>query len=292
MSNVKNILNDLATEQSRSLDYVVGLGTLIALESKDQTFIDTVKSKFYEFVDHMHGFFNSLKVGNYKTVFIEANDMLAKLNEQGWEKNRELHITVVPGFQGHWVELLDLMINKILPAAEGAVDGLKVSSIRLAAIMNEPDRLKAQSGIRELESHLTLISKEDLDKLTAHFKFNSQSKATLGDVAGRNTDLKEAYGQINILNKRLGQVDLTKIDSQVERLGELIKAFTKTIDGDEKRAEVSGAVASQLSELMYRLGTTLTGVAQLIELTRQQTEAMQKTLVELGGKGDGDHEFR
>lgn len=281
MSELNELFKQVSNEKLSQIDNLVELGSFISNESKVMAFIEASKSKFYDYVSRVQHFIQAFKFSAASAKQIDAKAMLEAYGKQSYSDNRKLTFEVAPGFSGNLPEFMTLMVEHLLPAAEASENSLKVVITRLATILNEPDRLKAQSGIRDLENHLVLISSEKLEKVKSFFKTGGKSQTTVSAVMGRNADLQEIYTKTNHMNDRLSKVDFKKVQDLVTRLGHLTGSLNEQINkgGEgEGRDEVAGMVASQLSDLFYRIGVTLTACSVLLEIGHQHTEAMQRNV--------------
>ena len=281
MSELNELFKQVSNESLSQIDSLVEVGSFISNESKVMAFIEASKSKFYDYVARVQHFINAFKFSAASAKQIDAKAMLELFGKQSYAENRKLNFEVAPGFSGSLPEFMTLMVDHLLPAAEASENSLKITITRLATILNEPDRLKAQSGIRDLEHHLVLISSEQLEKVKAFFKTGGKSQTTIGQVMGRNADLQEVYAKTNHMNDRLSKVDFKRVQDLVSRLGHLTGSLNEQINKggeNEGRDEVAGLVASQLSDLFYRLGVTLTACSVLLEIGMQHTEAMQRNV--------------
>lgn len=281
MSNLNELFKQVSLEHMSQLDEIIALGSSVSNESKVLTFIDSGKSKFYDYVQRVHHFLKSLSLDHKIFNHIDARELLKKYGAQDYSKNRSLNFEVAAGFSGDLPEFLTFMVEHVLPAADAIENTLKITVTRLAQILNEPDRMKAQSGIRELEQHLVLVKEGDLEKIKSYFKAGAKSQVKIGDVMRRNADMETVYRLTNVWNERLAKIDFKRAQNLVERVGDLTghlnKQLNETGEGQEK-TEVSGLTASQLSDLFYRLGTTVTACSVLIEMGRQHSEAMKRNL--------------
>ena len=281
MSELNELFKQVSNEKLSQIDSLVELGSSISNESKVMAFIESTKSKFYDYVSRVQHFINAFKFAQISAKQIDARAMLEAYGKQNYAENRKMIFEVAPGFSGSLPEFMSLMLDHLLPAAESSENSLKVIITRLATVLNEPDRLKAQSGIRDLEHHLVLISSENLDKVKSFFKTGAKSQTSVGQVMGRNADMQEVYTKTNQMNERLAKVDFKKVQGLVARLGQLTGSLNEQINkgGEgETRDEVAGLVASQLADLFYRLGITLTACSVLIEIGRQHSEAMARNV--------------
>lgn len=271
-----NIMNELANVELNSLESICHMGSDLSTESLALPFVDTVKSKFNEFVDRSSTFLNGLKVGNYRSDHLDYDAAVAVFNKNPYATNRLLMLHVAPGFTGKLVPFLEHVITNILPQVEELEATLKKSNTRLAQILNEPDRLAAQSGIKELKGQIPLISMEVFIQLKHHFTGNNSPEVQASKVIDRNGDMEHAYKLTNTLNDRLAKVDLASVNGMVGRFAELSTSFKEHLDKHDD--SVSGKVGSQLSELFYKLGITVSASAALLELVPQHVEAMKKNL--------------
>lgn len=285
MSNFNELYKQVSQEHLSKLDEIIALGSSVSNESKALAFIDSTKSKFFDYVQRVHHFLQSLSFGNKVTAQINATEMLQRYVAEPYSENRKLTFEVAPGFTGNLPNFLKLIVHDILPAGVGIETTLKVTVTRLAQILNEPDRMKAQSGIRDLEQHLTLVSSDKLDEVKSYFKDGSKSQAKVSDVMGRNADMTEVYRLTNVWNETLGKIDFKRAQDLVTRIGDLSGHLNKLLNEEEgDKPEVSGLSAGQLSDLFYRLGVTVTACSVLIEMARQHSEAMQRNVDSILGQ--------
>lgn len=280
MSRHPSSLSQIADAEASTLEYLVERGSTISTESKSLAFVDSIKSTFYDFVSRLTNFITTLKAGNYKSQKLAADDVVALVEAKTYQETRNLYVNVPVGFQGKWVDYLNFLSTQILPQVARTDATLKSVIQRMAVLLNEPDRLKAQSGLRELDRSLDVISQEQLDKMKRYVANGSKYQRRLGEVMERNADFKASYELINKINSELGVVDFAKIQDQVTRLSELTQSLQETMKSDEGR-ELSGLVTSQLSELFFKLGVSLTAGAVLMDAVTQQTVAMDTTLTSL-----------
>jgi len=276
MSQRPSILNEAAEQEASTLEFLVARGSLISTESRGLAFVDSIKSSFTDFVARLGLFVNGLKVGNFTPRQIKATIMLKAVTARSYQENRNLYVSIQPGFEGKWLPYLKYLANTILPKVETIDATLKVAITKLATIINEPDRLQAQSGIRDLERSLSMVSQDDYQGMQSFFGKGTKAQAPLGSVVDRNADLIDAYTLIDKLNNSLGAIDFTKVQSQLDRLTELTANLKEVLESEENR-QLSGTVTAQLSELFYKLGVTLTAGAVLRDAVQQQTEAMSLT---------------
>lgn len=277
-----NIMNELANVELNSLENICRMGSDLSTESLSLPFVDTVKSKFNEFVDRSSTFLNGLKVGNYRNQRLDYAPAVIEFNKAQWSENRMKSLHIAPGFSGKWVPFLNYLDSNILPQVEALEATLKKSNTRLAQILNEPDRLAAQSGIKDLKSSIPLITLEHLNGIKKFFNSSSSPEVQASKVMDRNGDLEAAFKLTNALNDRLAKADLSGIDSMVGRFAELSKSFKEHLA--EHDDSVSGKVGSQLSDLFYTLGVTVSAAAVLLDILPQHVEAMAKNIEVLKAK--------
>lgn len=274
-----NIMNELANVELNSLESICRMGSDLSTESLALPFIDTVKTKFNEFVDRSSTFLNGLKVGNYRDNHLDYHAAVSAFNKNPYATNRLLSLHVAPGFNGKFVPFLEYLITNILPQVEELHSTLKKSNTRLAQILNEPDRLAAQSGIQGLKGEIPLVSVEVLSKLKQYFTGSNTPEVQASKVIERNADMEQAYKLTNTLNDRMARIDLSGINSMVGRFAELSTGFKEHLAKHDDT--VSGKVGSQISELFYKLGVTVSAAAALLEIVPQHVEAMKKNITVL-----------
>lgn len=280
MSDLNELFKEISNEHLSKLDAIISMGQHLSTESSTMAFIDSAKSKFYDYVGRVQNFIKTLKLSHAGSQHIKADELLTRYGQQDYSINRRLKFEVAPGFSGNLPDFLHLMQDTVLPAAEASEASLKVVITRMATLLNEPDRLKAQSGIRDMEQHVKLIDVKTLEKVKSYFKTGARGQVEIREVMDRNADMPVVYQLTNDISERLNKVDFKKVQGLVERLGDLTGSLNKQINdsGEGEREEVAGAVAGQLSDLFYRIGVTLTACSVLIELSRQNYEAMARNV--------------
>jgi hypothetical protein len=276
MPSTPDSLKQYSEEAMNNLEYIVSKGAQLSTESASIPLVDTLKSSFQDYLTTLTTFINGLKVTNYRKQFIDAKEVVERLRTFDFSKSRLLEVTVPAGFNGKWIPFLELLIKDILPPVTTADTTLRLINTKLAQALTEPTRLKAQSGIRNLTGTIALVDGEDFEKMKKVFASHSKTSATLSSVVDRNADVDRAYQLINHLNADLAAVDFSGIQKLLERLGELTKALKATLETEE-HTEMSGLVTSQLSDLFYKVGITITAGAVLMDLTEQLSESMLNT---------------
>lgn len=278
-----SIMNELANVELNSLESICRMGSDLSTESLALPFVDTVKSKFNDFVDRSSTFLNGLKVGNYRSDHLDYDAAVTAFNKNPYATNRMLMLHVAPGFNGKLVPFLEYVITNILPQVEELENTLKKSNTRLAQILNEPDRLAAQSGIKELKGQIPTVSLDVLGQLKKHFSGSNAPEVQASKVIDRNADMEHAYKLTNTLNDRLAKVNLSSANSMVGRFADLSASFKEHLAKHDDA--VSGKVGSQLSELFYKLGVTVSAAAALLEIVPQHVDAMRKNLTAIQKTG-------
>lgn len=273
-------LSHFAEDATNTLRYQIEVGSRLSMESKSFAFIDSAKSTLGQFLDQAGIFLNSLKFGNYIPRDIPQGVVYEALHAEGFAEARKRTWAVPAGFSSKYQDYLK-DIRAVMSAIAVLEKSLKVATVRVASILTEPDRLKAQSGIRDLEKQVMLISAEQLDNLTAHHKNGSKSQVLLSQVVNNLSEIDSTYLEVRDLNTQLSRIDLAGVSKQIHRLAELVRELNATVAKDEHR-EVSGLVASQLADLLYRMGITATaasvvadGIGQLSDSLIQNAEALK-----------------
>lgn len=273
MSKVNKTLADYTSESASTLPSLIEEGSMLSTESKALAFLSGLATTFKSYIENFTTYCNGLKLGNYSKQKIDIEELKETLVGKDYQKTRGIYVAVPPGFSGQWVPFLRFLIETILPAVETTEITLKAVNSKLAVALNEPDRLKAQSGIRDLAKNLALIPQEDFDKIKGYFQNGGRNQTTLGKVVERNADIEEAFILINKLNADVGAVDFVNIQKLINRLVVLVTELRKELDGKDGD-EMSGLVTSQLSDLFYMVGITVTAGAVLVDMTEQFTSAM------------------
>lgn len=276
MSNSNDTLLQYSQEALNDLGYIVSRGTALSIESASLPLVDTLKASFQEYLTSLSTFLNGLKVSNYKKQTIDAKELIEHLQTYDYRRARLLEVAVPAGFIGKWVPFLEMLLKDVLPPVASADTTLRLINTRLATALNEPTRLKAQSGIRDLTNKVALIDEKDFNAIKGAFGNHSKSAVTLSAVAERNADVDRAYQLINKLNAELGSIDFSGIQKLIDRLSEMTQSL-KSLLQQEDHNEMSGLVTSQLSDLFFKVGMTITAGALLIDITEQLTTSMQSS---------------
>jgi len=275
-----DLLQQAAESQINTLQYHIEVGSLLSTESRLQTIVDGAKGTFNSFLDSASGFLNGLKLGNYKARQVKLNQsQLAHLRDTGFQDLRTKLIAVPVGFSATYADYLK-DVHAVMPAIEGLEKDLKLAIVKIAQILNEPDRLKAQTGIRDLEKNLTLATSDQYDALLANYKNETRVQVPFSDVAGNLAAFTEAYDQVHDLNTRLARVDLVGIQSQIHRLADLVQELRKTVSEDATK-DVAGLIAGQLSDLIYRMGVTATVASMVANGVGDLSDTLLTNIAEL-----------
>lgn len=254
----REFLEQLAAPEIHTMENYFSHGLSLSTESKLQTFVDAGKSTLDMFLDRASTFLNGLKVGNYKRHPIVVGAKMKDLMAKEYSELRSMILPTPPGLSGNYLDLIG-SIEKGLPAIQTLDSNLKLAIVKLAQILHEPDRLAAQSGIKEIAATIqpTLATVDHLDNLNANFKAGTRAEAQASQVISRAADLPETFKRLQALNEEMARVDFVNIQKNIHRLAELVKELEGVVKKDEHR-ELSGLVASQLSDTLYRLGVTTT----------------------------------
>lgn len=168
---------------------------------------------------------------------------------------RELLISVPVGFKGTYADFLPVALE-VLPFVEGTEKDLKFVLSRLAQLLNEPDRLKAQSGIKDLAEKIKPVEEKSFNAYRAFFN-GQKAQARLGDVYGRSADIESTYVEVNKINVRLSKVDFAAIEEQTHRLAELNQQLVELTKQDDNRM-VSGSIVAGLYRMIHALAVQVT----------------------------------
>ena len=277
-----NIMNELANVELNSLEHLCRMGSTLSTEALDLAFIDTLKGKFNDFVDRSSTFLNGLRVGNYRNNHLDYHAAVSSFTAQPYATNRTLQFHVAPGFSGSWLPFLNFVISDLLPQVEQLEATLQKSNTRLAQILNEPDRMAAQSGIKELKNQLPTIQVKTLEHFKSAFFTKGDTMRQASTLIDRNADVETVYKLTNEVNDRLARVRFNAVEQSIGRFAELSKSFKEHLDKHDDA--VSGKVGSQLSELFYVLGVTCSAAAVVLEVVPQHVQAMEKNLGVLSKK--------
>lgn len=275
MSKVNKQLEEFATESLSTLPSLIEEGSVLSTESKAMAFVANLMSSFKAYIGNLTTYFNGLKLGNYPKQKVDITELKEVLKDKDYSKTRQVYVSVPPGFSGKWIPFLRYLLDVILPAVTAAEITLKTVNTKLAVALNEPDRLKAQSGIRDLERNLALVSQEEFNKIRTFFMNGGKVQTTLSTLVDRNADIEEAYILLNKLNADVAAIDYVNIQKLINRMVVLVGELRKQLD-ELDSDEMSGLVTSQLSDLFYKIGITVTAGAVLSDMTTQLTSSMSE----------------
>lgn len=278
MNEIKNIIKQQADAETNNIDYIVQTGSRLSMEASETTFLDAVKSKIASFVEKAGDFIASLTTADYKYNPVHLGVAQKVLDDAGYAALRNLAVHVPAGFTGKLPELLK-RIDAVLPELEHLEASLQTTLAKLALVLNETDRLKAQSGIRDLEGSLKLIDVKRYTGIKELFKPHQKAMARFSDVFDRAGDVTAAYKSVNEINARLGKINFTQIDRSTNRLADLSKECAKALLNNP---EVSGTIGRQLSEVIYKLGVTVTVGSMVCHIMSELTNSMQLNVDTIG----------
>lgn len=265
------------------LSYINNLAESVALESAGAAFLSGTHSTFSAVFDSAVTFFNGLKVGNFKPVTHDHASLIPHIEQAGgWAAVRLTPVSLPTGMKSKYVEFLTHTLQ-LLPQVESLEKRLSQVQAKLASLVNEPDRLKAQSGIQQALQDLSGLSPADLDRYKAHFTDNKRTTARLCDVYDRANDIPQAYKDVNQINQRLAKIDFAGIQKKVDRLVELAIDLKKVLDG-EQDSLISGTVAKQMSGYVYAMASTVSLGSVMTHLIDEVNICMAKNIEEIKKK--------
>jgi len=273
MPNLNNPMEQFSAGVTGTLEDLIRRGSMLSTESKGVPYTASLKGVFREFVNDASAFLNGFKVGNFAKQKIETKELDEKIKLSEYSKVRQFTVKVPAGFNGRWIPFFEFLLKEIMPAVSTLEQTLSIANTKMAVVLNEPDRLKAQSGIRDLASKIALVEVTDFERMKAFFDAKGKTEALVSSVVDRNADIDTAFTLCNKLNAELSVVDFNAIQKLSDRLAQLTASLNETTDKEEFN-EMSGLVTSQLSDLFYQMGVTLTAGAVLMDITKQMTDAM------------------
>lgn len=279
MSQKNSVLEELANGELNSVDYLMSTASNFSQESKTMTFVDDIRAQFGTFVGRAAGFFTASKIGNFKPVTVIPGKLLELADGPGYQQLAPKVISIPLGFKGKYIDYIQCL-EKTAGVVEGLEKTLSIAATNLAVLAHEPDRMKAQANLRNLESNLNTLSAEDFGQLRGFVGQHGKAQGRLSDVVDRGGDLAEIYKRVNQLNTRCSRIDFRAIDAKTARLAELIKAVKQELDAAGEGG-VSGGTASALSTMIYGLGTTVSAAAMLAANVADLTHCLQANVAEL-----------
>lgn len=277
---MSEFMSSLIDSSIVDLGYLDSLNNNVALEAANAPFLQGAMSSLGNMVDSVTTFFNGLKIGNFKPVTLDSRSILTHVNANGgWPGVRLQNISIPVGFKSTYIEFLNHTV-KLLPEVEALEARIGKVQAKVASLVNEKDRLKAQSGIQNALKDLEGIKPAELDKYKAHFSDNRRSTARLCDVYARAADIESTYKLANEINARLAKVDFNGIQSKIDRLMELAVDLKKTVsEGDDQH--VSGTVAKQISSYFYALASTVSMSSSMTHLMDEVNICLSKNVSEI-----------
>lgn len=282
MSKENAFLKELVgSAVSDNVDYLMSTASNFSQESKVMTFVDDIKTQFSSFVGRAAAFFTSSKVGNYKPVTVIPGKLLEFANADGYRSIGQKVVSIPLGFQGKYIDYIR-SLSTALDYVETLEKTIGAASQQLAVIANEPDRMKAQSALHQLDSIIKPMPVDQFNLLRAFCDNHGKTVARLSDVVDNGGDLADIYREANLLNARCSRIDWTGIDRKVARLAELITHVKKEIDA-AGNGGTSGATANALSTLIYGLATGISAAAVTVAGVTELTRCLGLTVGEVVG---------
>lgn len=282
MSKENAFLKELVSSEMHSnVDYLMSTASNFSQESKVMTFVDDIKTQFSSFVGRAATFFTSSKVGNYKPTTVIPGKVLEFANADGYRSIGQKVVSIPLGFQGKYIDYIR-SLSTALDYVETLEKTIGAASVQLALIANEPDRMKAQSALHQLDTIIKPMPVEQFNLLRSFCDQHGKSVARLADVVESGGDLATIYKEVNVLNARCAKIDWAGIDNKTKRLAELITHVKKEIDaaGD---GGTSGAAASALSTLIYGLATGISAAAVTVAGVTELTRCLGLAVGEIAG---------
>jgi len=271
----------VSTEMHSNVDYLMSTASNFSQESKVMAFVDDIRSQFSAFIGRAAAFFTGSKVGNFKPSPIIPGKLLEFANADGYRNIGQKVISIPLGFQGKYIDYIRSLASA-LTYVESLEKTLGLASQQLAQIASEPDRMKAQSTLRQLEASINAMPIAEFNALRAFCGNHGKTQGRLADVIDNGGDIEAVYREVNNLNARCARVDFRAIDAKTSRLAELIVHVQKEIEaaGD---GGVSGPVASALSTMVYGLGTTVSAAAVVVTGVQDLTHCLAQSVGEVLG---------
>lgn len=279
MSKENAFLKELVSSEMHSnVDYLMSTASNFSQESKVMAFIDDARSQFSAFVGRAATFLTSSKVGNFKPVTVIPGKLTEYANAEGYRSIGQKVVSIPLGFQGKYIDYIRSLASA-LTYVEALEKTIGAASVQLAQLAGDPDRMKAQSSLRQLEALIKPMPAADFNALRAYCGNHGKTVARLADVIDNGGEVVEIYRDVNLLNQRCARVDWAGIDKKTTRLAELIVHVQKEIEvgGD---GDVSGATASGLSTMIYGFATTVSAAAVVATGVQELTQCLAKMVGE------------
>jgi hypothetical protein len=271
----------VSSEMHSNVDYLMSTASNFSQESKVMTFVDDIRSQFGAFIGRAATFFNSSKVGNFKPSTVIPGKLTEFANADGYRSIGQKVISIPLGFQGKYIDYIQAL-SSALAYVETLEKTIGATSQQLATVASEPDRMKAQSALRNLESLIKPMPASEFNALRAFCGNHGKTQARLSDVVDNGADIGAIYREVNNLNQRCSRVDWAGIDRKTSRLAELIVHVQKEIEaaGD---GGTSGAAASALSTMVYGLATSVSAAAVVLSGVMELTHCLAQNVGEVVG---------
>lgn len=282
MSKENAFLKELVSSEMHSnVDYLMATASNFSQESKAMAFVDDIRTQFSSFVGRAATFFTSSKVGNFKPVTVIPGKLLEFANADGYRSIGQKVVSIPLGFQGKYIDYIRSLASA-LSYVESLDKTISAATQQLAMVANEPDRMKAQGNLRQLESLIKPMPAADFTALRAYCGNHGKTQARLSDVIDNGGDIAEVYREVNNLNARCARVDWASIDKKTSRLADLIVSVQKEIDsaGD---GGTSGSTATALSAMIYGMATTVSAAAVVAAGVQDLTHCLAQSVGEVVG---------
>ena len=279
MAKEDDYIKELIGTELNNVDYLMSTASNFSQESRVVAFIDDIKGQFTTLVGRAATFFNSSKIGNFKPSAVLPGRISEISRGDGYQSIANKGISIPVGFKGWYIDYTSTLAS-VLDVVEVLDRTVTTTTQKLAAILNEPDRLKAQSELSGMQAAINQLSETDFAKLRAFTGNHGKSQARLGEVFANSNDMIEVYKRVNVLNARCAKIDFAKIDAKTTRLAVLIQDMQKEIEGAGDGG-VSGPVASAMSAMIFGLAVTVSVAAVVAAGVQDLSYCLNKNTTEL-----------
>lgn len=279
MAKEDDYIKGLIGTELNNVDYLMSTASNFSQESRVVAFIDDMKSQFSNLIGRAATFFTSSKVGNFKPSAVLPGKVSEINRDNGFQGIAGKVITIPVGFKGWYIDYTSTLAA-FLDVVEVLDKTITTTTQKLATVLHEPDRMKAQSELSGMTNAMNMLQASDFAKLRGFTGNHGKSQARLSDVFQNSNDMIEVYKRVNILNARCAKIDFAKIDAKTTRLAVLIEDMQREVIRSGE-GDISGPVASNMSAMIYTLAITVSVAAAIVSGVQDLSYCLNKNTTEL-----------
>lgn len=273
-----NYMSQLVDE-TYAIDHLIRNGINFSQEGQISTFFDNSKESFSNFLNKLHDIYVRNKFGNYKPIRILIGPNITKLTDgSAYLDAATKSISVPIGFKGTYTGL-----NNDLVTVYEKVHGLSTNLTKITSfvvkLINDPALLRSQAGLRDLNKLIdeSCIDMDLYTRTMGYFGNGTRTRVMLKDVANNGTSFLQTFKDVQKLNDRYSGIDYGVLDSKVLKLSEVLGDLGKLLPEEV----ISGNSISTLSDLTYRLGTTVTLLSTIVTVLTDWSNCLNRNNHEL-----------